>query len=156
MKRSLLILIFGLFVCVATGFGVYRACTAAQRAMLKGAEPELAWLKKEFNLSDAEFSRISELHATYLPQCHGRCQIIMAQNEKLQQLLATNTSVTPEIESLLAERAKTRAECEAAMLKHFLEVSRAMPPAQGERYLAWMKEQTFTHGEGMETRHHRP
>jgi len=154
MKRSLLILLLGLFVGVATCLGVYRACTASHRAMLNEAAPELAWLKKEFNLSDTEFTRISELHSAYLPQCHRRCQIIAAQNEKLQQLLATNATVTTEIESLLAERANTRAECESAMLKHFWETSRAMPPEQGKRYLAWVKAQAFANSEGMEMRHH--
>ena len=154
MKRGLLILLLGLLAWVATFVGVYHAGTTSPRAMLDGSVPELAWLKKEFNLSDAEFSRISELHSAYLPECHKRCQIIAAQNEKLQQLLSTNKTVTPEIESLLAERAKTRADCEAAMLNHFLEVSRAMPPEQGRRYLAWVKEQTFARGDGMEKHHH--
>jgi len=155
MKRGLLILLLGLLAGATTSFVVYRVCTASHRAMLEESAPELAWLKKEFKLSDAEFSRISELHSAYLPQCHERCQIIEAENEKLQQLLATNSTVTPEIENLLAERARTRADCEAAMLKHFLEVSRAMPPAQGGRYLSWVKEQTFAPDDGMEKRHHR-
>ena len=153
MKRGPIILLLGLLACAATFLGVYHARTASHREMLRSTAPELAWLKKEFNLSDAEFSRISELHSAYLPQCHKRCQIIEEQNEKLEQLLAANTSVTPEIASLFAERAKTRADCEAAMLNHFLEVSRAMPPEQGRRYLAWVKDQTFVRGEGME-RHH--
>jgi len=156
MKRNLLILMLGLLMCVAAGFAVYRTCSASHRAMLREAAPELAWLKQEFGLSDAEFSRISELHAAYLPQCHQRCQIIATQNDRLRQLLATNAIVTPEIESLLAERARTRADCEAAMLKHFVEISRAMPPAQGKRYLAWVKQQTFAQGDGMEMRHHHP
>jgi len=63
---------------------------------------------------------------------------IKEQNEKLKQLLSRSETVTPEIQNLLAERAKTRAECEAEMLKHFLEVSRTMPPQQGQRYLAWV------------------
>jgi hypothetical protein len=154
MKRGLSILLFGLLACATASFLVYRVRTASHRAVLGQSAPELAWLKKEFNLNDTEFSHIAELHSAYLPQCHQRCQIIEAQNEKLQQLLATNTTVTPEIESLLAERARIRAECEAAMLKHFLDVSRAMPPPQAERYLAWVKAQTFALGEGMEKRHH--
>ena len=154
MKRGLLILLLGLLACAATFFGAYRASTASHRQILAGSAPELAWLQKEFKLSDAEFSRISQLHSAYLPECHKRCQIIQAQNETLQHLLATSTTVTPEIAGLLSERAKIRAECEGAMLKHFLEVSRAMPPEQGERYLTWVKEQTFARGQGMENRHH--
>jgi len=154
MKRGLLILLFGLLVAAAACFAAYRGGIASHRALLKQSEPELSWLKTEFRLTDAEFARISEMHSAYMSRCQKRCEVIAAQNEKLQQLLATNTIMTPEIETLLAERAKTRADCEDEMLKHFLAVSQAMPPAQGERYLAWVKEQTFAHGEGMETRHH--
>jgi Spy/CpxP family protein refolding chaperone len=155
MKRGWIILGLGLLACVAAFSGFYHVSTASHRAMLKESSPELAWLKKEFHLSDEDFARIAQLHAAYLPQCQKRCRIIEEQNEKLQQLLATNTTVTAETENLLSERAKTRAECEATMLKHFLEVSRAMPPEQGRRYLAWVQEQTFLRGQGME-KHHQP
>jgi hypothetical protein len=33
------------------------------------------------------------------------------------------------------------------MLKHFFEVSRTMPPEQGKRYLAWVRENTCLRGE---------
>jgi len=90
------------------------------------------------------------LHEAYLPQCRERCKRIKEQNEKLQQLLAQAKTVTPEVQNLLAERAKTRAECEAEMLKHFLEVSRTMPLQQGRRYLAWVEQQSSLRGQGME------
>jgi len=153
MKRSLIILLLGLLAGVAAFSGFYYVCTASHREILNGAQPELAWLKREFRLADKEFARISQLHAAYLPQCQERCRIIETQDERLRQLLATNAAVTPEIESLLAERARTRADCETVMLQHFLEVSRAMPPEQGRRYLVWVKEQTVLSGQGMEKRH---
>jgi hypothetical protein len=154
MKKGGLILVFGLLLGMAAFAGFYYLGTASCRGLLRGSQPELAWLKKEFNLSDAEFARISELHAAYLPQCAERCRHIEEQNQKLEQLLAQTNAVTAEIRNLLAERAKTRAECEAEMLKHFLEVSRTMPPEQGRRYLAWVEQQTVLHAQGMEQRHH--
>ena len=93
------------------------------------------------------------MHEAYLPQCRARCKLLKEQDEKLQQLLAQSQTVTPEIKSLLAERAKTRAECEAEMLKHFLEVSRTMPSEQGQRYLAWVQQQSSLRGQGMQQRH---
>lgn len=124
--------------------------------MISQPQPELAWLKKEFHLSDAEFARITRLHAAYLPQCAQRCLRIAEQNRQLEQLLSQASSVTPEIQNLLAERAKTRADCEAEMLNHFLEVSRAMPPDEGRRYLEWVEQQAFLNDPAMETRHHHP
>jgi hypothetical protein len=61
--------------------------------------------------------------------------------------------MTPEIEAVMAQRAKMRTDCEAEMLKHFLAVSRTMPPEQGRRYLAWVEQQTFMRGEAMEQQH---
>jgi len=94
------------------------------------------------------------LHGGYLPQCRERCRQIEDQNGKLKKLLATAAGVTPEIESVLRERARMRAECQAEMLKHFFEVSRTMPPEQGRRYLTWVQGQTCLREQDMEAQHH--
>ncbi len=146
-------MLLGLLLAVAAFVGFYYAGTAPCRAMMRESQPELAWLKKKFNLSDAEFARITQLHEAYLPKCRERCRRIEELNARLQQQLAQATNVTPEIQGLLAERAKMRADCEAEMLQHFLEVSRTMPPEQGRQYLAWVEEQSSLRGQGMEQRH---
>jgi hypothetical protein len=153
MKRPGLFLVIGLVLAAAAYFGGYFAGTARPRALLQDDAPELAWLKKEFNLSDAEFRRISTLHDAYLPGCMERCQRIDAKNRQLQELLAHATSVTPEIERGLAEAAALRLECQKAMLNHFLAVSQAMPPEQGRRYLAWIEARTFMPEHGMAGHH---
>ena len=153
MKRGGIILLVGLLLSSVTFAGFYYLGTASCRTMMKDPQPELVWLKKEFKLSDAEFARITKLHEAYLPQCAERCMRIAEQNRKLEQLLGQASSLTPEIQGVLAERAKTRAECEAEMLKHFLEVSRTMPLEQGRRYLQWVEQQTFLNGQAMEQRH---
>ena len=153
MKKGAAILLLGLVVGVGAFFGLYYAGTASCREMLREPQPELAWLKREFKLSDAEFTRVSELHAAYLPECAARCQRIEEENGKLRGLFSKSSEVTPEIRDLLAERAKTRADCEAEMMKHFIDVSRTMPAEQGRRYLAWVQEQTVLRGQAMEERH---
>lgn len=142
MRRGFLILGLGVIAAIASYYCIYLAGTTGPRTLLQSRQPELAWLKQEFKLSEAEFTRLSQLHDAYLPQCRERCRLIRQLNNKLGQLLATTSDVTPEIESVLAERAKMRSECQAAMLKHFFEVSRTMPPEQGRRYLSWVQEQT--------------
>jgi hypothetical protein len=153
MKRGGLILLVGLLLCTAAFSGFYYLGTASCRNMMNEAQPELAWLKQEFSLSDQEFARITSLHEAYLPKCAARCQVIEQQNATLRQLLDKNGTVTPEIQELLTERAKTRALCETEMLKHSQEVSRAMPAEQGRRYLSWVLEQTVLRAQGMEARH---
>jgi len=142
MKRALAILVGGLLLACAAYCLFYFAGTAAHRKVLASKTPELLWLKKEFNLSDTELARVTQLHEAYLPQCKARCEHIEELNHKLTQAIAAATQMTPDIERLLAERAKVRTDCQAEMLKHFFEVSRSMPAEQGKRYLAWVQERT--------------
>jgi hypothetical protein len=153
MKKGALIVLLGLVVGTAAFTCFYYVGTASSREMMREPQPELAWLKKEFHLTDVEFARISKMHKAYLPQCAERCRRIAEQKQQLEHLLATTATLTPEIQNLLLERARTRAECETEMLKHFLAVSQTMPPDQGRRYLAWVESQSSLSGQGMEEKH---
>ncbi len=143
MRRPILILLAGLAVAALAYCGVYYAVTASCCQMEKGHSPELAWLKQEFHLSDAEFKRVSEMHQAYLSGCAERCRRIDQKNQELAQLLAATNTITPEIEKALSESALLRADCQKKMLQHFYDVSRTMPPEQGKRYLAWVQQQTI-------------
>jgi hypothetical protein len=142
MKRSWLICIAGLVAGLAAYFSFYLAGTAHYRSMAHSPEPELAWLRDEFHLGNPEFERVSKMHQAYLAGCAQRCRQIDEKSEELKQLLAGTNTVTPRIEQVLVEAAQLRAQCQKAMLQHFYEVSRTMPPEQGNRYLAWVQEQT--------------
>lgn len=143
MKKGVLILVLGLLAAVAAYGCIYFVCMSPARSLQQSDKPELAWLKEEFKLSDAEFKRVAELHAGYLPQCRAMCREIDAHDEKLQTLLSGATNMTPEITATLTESSRLRSECQTMMLRHFFEVSRTMPPEEGRRYLAWVKEKAF-------------
>ena len=142
MKRVVLIFAVGLIVALAAYCGFYAMGTAAHRDLLQSQSPELFWLKKEFNLSDAELTRIAKLHEAYRPHCVEMCRRIDQQNAKLKRLLAATNTMTPEVEQFLAEAAQLRSECQRDMLRHFFAVSQTMPPEQGRRYLEWILERT--------------
>ena len=144
MKRAVIILLSGLALAALAYAGVYRAGTASSCCLVESKTPELAWLKQEFHLSDAEFKRVSELHGQYLAGCAERCRSIDLKNQELARLLAATNTVTPEIEQALAAAAQLRADCQKEMLQHFYDVSRTMPPDQGKRYLEWVQSQTVT------------
>ena len=42
-----------------------------------------------------------------------------------------------------AASSQPRRECQRMMLRHFFQVSQTMPPEEGRRYLAWVKEKAF-------------
>lgn len=153
MKRAALILILGLAGAVAAYCAFYRHCTEKQRGILESPAPELAWLKDEFHLSDAEFTRITDLHDAYLPHCKEMCRRIDRENVALRELLAKTNVLTSEIEARLTASSQLRLECQKQMLQHFLDVSRQMPPEQGRRYLTWVQERTFLPRLGMADSH---
>lgn len=104
---------------------------------------DLAWLCSEFHLSEPELSQVRALHASYLPKCEAMCVRIVEKNRELGSLLNGVKEVTPAVEQKLAEVAALRAECQAQMLRHFLEVSRTMSAEQGARYLIMMERLTL-------------
>ena len=142
MKRAALIGFLGLALAGAAYCAFYFIGSASQRDLMRNPVPELAWLKKEFNLSDAELTRIAKLHEAYRPHCVEMCRRIDQQNAKLKRLLAATNTMTPEVEQFLAEAAQLRSECQRDMLRHFFAVSQTMPPEQGRRYLEWILERT--------------
>ena len=155
MKSAILVLVAGVLLCAVAFCGFYYWGTASHRGLIHQQTPELAWLKKEFNLSDAEITRITKLHDAYQPHCAEMCRRIDEHGANLKTLLTGTNAMTPELEAALTESSKLRAECQRDMLQHFFEVSRTMPPAQGKRYLEWISERTFirSHG-GMSTAEH--
>jgi hypothetical protein len=143
MRRSLAIILALLLsstaVVILTSTVVKHVCARH----LMACDDDLAWLRSEFRLSDAELARIRQLHDGYLPKCREMCAHIAARKIELQAALAANQGLTPEVEQKLTEIASLRAQCQVNMLRHFHEVSQAMPPEQGRRYLAEMQRITL-------------
>lgn len=150
MRRSLLILLAILVAGAAiTGASYLLGCRVCAR-QLAGSGDDLAWLRREFRLSNTEMQRIRQLHDGYLPKCHENCARIAAKKKELQAALDQAKGMTPEAQQKLAEVAALRAECQGNMLAHFYEVSGAMPPEQGRRYLAEMQRLTLGFHEQIE------
>jgi hypothetical protein len=148
MNRSLIILLGALALAAAVFAGSYfvsqRACVMTRSA------DDLSWLRDEFHLSDAEMARVRQLHEGYMPQCAKMCALIAAKNTEAQTALGGGTNVTAQAQRKLTELGELRAQCQAQMLRHFIEVSQAMPPEQGRRYLAEMKKLTLGFHEEIE------
>lgn len=150
MKRSPLILLLAL----AGGIVVFAASyLLAQRICARHASnsaDNLDWLRHEFRLNDAEMARVRSLHDGYLSKCAEMCQQIAAKKTELESTLSGATNVTTVAEQKLSELGALRAECQTQMLRHFVEVSQAMPPEQGKRYLAEMQRITLGFHEQIE------
>ena len=143
MKRTSLIGVLGVLLAAGSFGGLYISLTAACRELEKTCGPELAWIKKEFQLSDADLERVRTLHEAYKPVCADYCRKIDDKNKQVAALLMTSANVTPEIQKALTEAGQLRAQCYVEMLNHFFQVSQAMPPDQGRRCLACMQSATL-------------
>ena len=150
MRRSLILLIALLMAGVAIAGGSYLLGCRICARQLAASGDDLAWLRREFRLGDNEMQRIRQLHEGYLPKCHENCALIAAKKQELQAALDHAQGMTPEAEQKLAEVAALRAKCQSNMLGHFYEVSQAMPPEQGRRYLAEMQRLTLGFHEQIE------
>ena len=148
MRRPALILAFAALaaLALAAGTGWFVKSVCCRRA--EKADP-LDWLRTEFHLNADQLARIRQLHDGYLPTCESHCDRIARLNASLKVVLEDREkgAASPEVSELLKQIGVARAECQAAMLRHFVEVSRAMEPEQGRRYLAEMQRLTiFSHG----------
>ena len=140
MIKAAWVLVVAIAAALAGYNSYYWTATNPAKTMLQQSRGEMQWLRREFNLTDAQFARIGRLHEEYTPKCVQMCLRIVEANANASRLIATNHAVTPEVEAALSECSRVHAECRRAMLDHVYGVAREMSPAQGARYIAMMRE----------------
>jgi hypothetical protein len=139
MKKALVVIFLAALVALA-GYAIsYRCATASAESMLTKPGGEMEWLKCEYHLSAAQFARIEQLHQQYAPTCNLMCEKITKANDRLDQVVSTNRTVTPEVTVAMKECLAAQAECREAMLGHVYAVSAEMSAEDGARYLQMMK-----------------
>jgi len=149
-RRSLIVILLALAASVTLLAGSYLIAQRWCVRQVTSSADDLDWLRQEFRLSDAEIARVRELHDGYMPKCLEMCRQIAVKKSELETTLAGTTNLTTAAEQKLTELGALRAECQAQMLRHFAEVSQAMPPEQGRRYLAEMQRLTLGFHEQIE------
>jgi len=146
MKRLLLILacVLGTGVLAYVAGYCWRVRTVtAQHTDLDG----LLWVRAEYQLTDEQFAQVKALHEAYQPKCDDLCRKAVASEKHVGALIATNRSVTPELQVALQEQARLQSECQASMLSHAYETAAIMKPEQAERYLHFING-CMMHGHG--------
>jgi hypothetical protein len=138
MKRGIFIFTAALLA------GLVAFCLMRSHKMAVGHEsmvdsmPELAWVRKDLKLTDAQFAKVSELHAAYRPKCAEMCRRISDAHEKMESLTRKDRKLTPELQEAVREHAVIHAECQQAMLKHLYETAAVLDEKQAARYLDTM------------------
>jgi hypothetical protein len=150
MRRTFFITLGVMAAAIAVFAGSFYLSRQVCVMQLANPADDLTWLRQEFHLNDAEMARIRQLHEGYLPQCAEMCRQIAAKKGEVDETLNGATNVSPVLEQKLVELAELRARCQARMLQHFIQVSQAMPPEQGRRYLTEMRRLTLGSHERIE------
>jgi hypothetical protein len=109
---------------------------------------ELVWLRTEFHLDDAAYSKVRALHDAYEPHCMELCSAIRDADAAVAKLSHESTSLTPELRAAIEKADRVSRECHMAMREHLYQVARVMPPAEARRFLDMM-EQRFHHATQM-------
>ena len=135
MKKPLAILILALLAGFAA-FGITRKhCTTSNSNTLLDHLPELAWLKTELALSDAQFSEVAELHDAYRPVCEEMCRRIDDSRARLEAVALKNRSTDSELQQAIAQYEQVRSDCKMKMLEHLYQTAALMSKEQAGRYL---------------------
>jgi hypothetical protein len=138
VNKAIILLALTVVASFATYATYFRCATATTRTMMEKPGGEMEWLRKEYHLSDAQFSRIEALHREYTPQCDRMCQRIAEANERLNRIVQPGKSFSPEIDAAMKDCVTVQGDCRRSLLKHAYAVSADMSPADGARYLQMM------------------
>ena len=150
MKKPALILLAILAAATAAYFACYHIATHDVRRMMK-AEDNMAWLRAEFALNDAQARTIAALEADYEPRCAAMCVRIAESNQRLEKLLAISKTMTPELVAALREASQTQADCRAATMEQAFAISAHMVREQAVRYRDMIADRVMPHALGHDT-----
>jgi len=136
MKRTLLTLALGLAVGLGAHFAYYRLHQPAPTDTLDG---QLAWMRTELQLTDAQFARIKEVHQASGP----RLRAIAAQLAGLQaefRAFEHSRSTTDQVDFLefaryVELRRHVSSESQDSTRQLVLATTEVMTPEQRQRYI---------------------
>jgi hypothetical protein len=135
MKKPFVILIAAL-IAGFIAFGITRKhCSVSKDSTLLDDLPELAWLRTELVLADAQFAKVAELHTAYRPVCAEMCRRIDESRMRLEAVALKHRTMDPELQQAIADYERVRGECKMKMLEHLYQTAALMNEEQAGRYI---------------------
>jgi len=135
MKYLLGTLAVLILLAAATGFVGYRmSCEPMLHAAAAKGDP-MEWLRADFHLTDAQYARIRELHASYSGSCAEHCRMIQEATRARTALAAAHGADPAALIAAEQKIQELRARCETAITRHVRQVAALMSPEDGRRYL---------------------
>lgn len=135
MNRTLLILFLGLAVGAGSHFAYYRI----HEPKIDSLDNQLAWMKTELKLNDAQYARIKELHQASSPRLHSLAdQVAQLQTEfaAFEEMRRSSDRVDfLEFARFVEERRQVNRECLDSTRKLVLATAEVMTPRQRQHYI---------------------
>ncbi len=136
MRRGWLILLLGLVAGAAAHvayFDLHRPCTGDD------LDCQLAWMRTDLHLTDAQFARIKQLHEASDPQLHAFAGEVARMQQELasfERLRRTDGQVDfVEFAQFVQTQRVVDQECQALTQRLVQAAANVMDPWQRQRYL---------------------
>lgn len=96
----------------------------------------MEWLRTDFQLTDAQFAKIKQLHDSYSVVCEKHCMDIMHAARARNELKASLSADATALATADKRVEELRRICETAIAAHVRKCAAEMSPAARDRYLA--------------------
>jgi len=134
MVRNFAIVLIGLMLLTSVYAGVYRYITLDSEEAMTTDRPELEWLRREYQISDAQFTEIQRRHEAHDVICKKLCLGLVEARKKLDAAIAGSPEMGSGVVDALAAWSHQREICREAAIEHMYSISSVMEPDQAVRY----------------------
>ena len=146
MTRKLIILGLSLVLLICVYCGVYRMMTADAEEAMAADRPELEWLRREYSLSNQQFTEIQARHEQHDVICLEVCMGLVNAQKRLEAAVVAFPEMGAEVDEALADWEAQRGLCRKAALRHMYDVSAVMAPEQAAAYRLRIYRKLIVHG----------
>ena len=135
MKNLLTTLAVIVALAAAVCFVAFRMSADPEVKAAVDKRDAMEWLRADFDLSDAQYAKIKQLHDSYSVVCEKHCHDIMDAARARDALKSTSAGATA-IAAAENRVQELRQVCETAIGAHVRQCAAEMSPPARERYLA--------------------
>jgi hypothetical protein len=134
MVKNVVIVILSLAVLACLYGGIYSWITEDTAQAIRSDNPELEWLRREYSLTDTQFSEIRAKHEAHDIVCRELCRDRIRAQKRLETIISTRPEADEEVQEALAAWTVERERCRKATLLHMYDVSSLMDEDSASRY----------------------
>ncbi len=135
MKKGLLILAAAMMAGILAFFLSRGQPSPDPGTVLLDSLPELAWLRTDLKLTDAQYAKVGELHRAYRPVCAEMCRRIAEGEAAVAKLARAQGGMNDELSQAIDNHGRVIAACKRSMLEHLYQTASLMNERQARRYL---------------------